>query len=227
MKVSIQIPVFSVTDFLCDAIESIYRQTYKDYEIIVIDDGAAADIPAILAPYPDVIYYRQEHKGVAAARNRAIELSGGEVIAFLDADDLWDESKLKKQTDYLKAHPECEIVFSGTENFTGLHREAMTDRQRQLFDTEISKYLGSSCVRRSVFENYGSYQESYEYGEDTELMARFAAAGVSMEHCLKDKLYFRRIHEDNMSLLHKNVGKTEYLKLLAAAFRKAKNSKEN
>jgi len=222
VKVSIQIPVYTGANFLKEALDSIQKQTYDNYEVIVVDDGIGEDISSMLAAYPNAIFLRQDHQGVAAARNYALEYSTGEIIAFLDADDLWSEDKLQKQIDYLKEHPECEIVFSKTENFTKLLQEDMTSRQRQLLDTKISNCMVSSCVRRSVFEKYGNYQEKYEYGEDTEIMARWAAAGVNLDHCLADNLYFRRVHNDNMSLLHKKVGKKEYLELLAEAFRNAR-----
>lgn len=226
MKVSIQIPVNTGATFLKEALDCIQRQTYHNYEVIVVDDGSGEDIAGMLKAYPDVIFSRQEHRGVAAARNRALELSSGDIIAFLDADDLWAEEKLQKQIHYLKEHPECEIIFSGTENFTEISQEAMTNRQKQLFHTKISTCMVSSCVRRGVFEKYGNYQEEQEYGEDTEIMARWAAAGISLEHCLEDSLYFRRIHTDNMSLLHNKVEKKEYLELLAAAFRRARKGTE-
>ena len=226
MKVSIQIPVYTGVRFLKEALESVYRQTYGNFEIIVVDDGAKVDVPALLSAYPEVIYIWQEHRGVAAARNRALDASSGEIIAFLDADDVWAEDKLEKQVLYLKEHPECEIIFTGVENFTELSQEHMTGRQKQLQQTDIANCLVSCCVRKSVFETYGVYQEACEYGEDTEFLARLAAAGVNMEHCLQETLYFRRIHEENMSLEHERVAKSDYLKLLAGAFRRAKKKSE-
>lgn len=226
IKVSIQIPVYTGTEFLKEALSSVYEQTYDNYEVIVVDDGSGVDFSKIRKAYPDVIFLTQEHSGVAAARNRALELSDGELIAFLDADDLWSADKLKKQVIYLQEHPECEVVFCGVKNFTELFCEDMTGRQKQLFSAVLSKCMVSSCVRRSLFEKYGNYEEDRAYGEDTEIMARWAAAGVDLKHCQEEELYFRRIHKKNMSLLHENVKKEPYLELLASAFRRARNSKQ-
>lgn len=222
MKVSIQIPIYNGAVFLEHALQSIYNQSYGDCEVILIDDGSDADISDIRKAYPQVLYCKQEHQGVAAARNRALQLSSGELIAFLDADDVWAADKLEKQVAYLQKHPDCELVFVETQNFTALSPEQMTKRQKELYAVKIEKCLVSSCVRRSVFDKYGNFSEEKAYGEDTELLARWAAAGVNLGHCIPKPLYFRRVHEENMSLLHKNVGKEEYLALLAGAFRKAK-----
>lgn len=227
MKVSIQIPVNTGTAFLKDALESIHRQTYQDFEVIVVDDGSGEDLSEIVSKYEKVRFVRQEHLGVAAARNRALSCSSGEVIAFLDADDLWTEEKLEKQMHYLNNHPECMIVFSGTENFTEIPSELLNERQKQILGTLLSKCLVSSCVRKEVFETYGNFLETCNYGEDTELMARWAACGVSLDHCIHDMLYLRRVHAENMSLRHKKAGKKEYLELLATAFRKARKNTES
>lgn len=223
MKVSIQIPVNTAgAAFLKEAMESLQRQTYHDYEVIVVDDGSAADVGSMLKEYPNVTFLTQEHKGVAAARNCALKHSLGDVIAFLDADDLWAEEKLQKQICYLNEHPECDVIFAGTKNFTELSEEILTNRQKQLLHTNISTCLVSSCVRKSLFERYGGFREDLTYGEDTEIMARWAAAGICLAHCLEEPLYFRRIHAENMSLLHNKIEKKEYLELLAAAFRRAR-----
>lgn len=222
MKVSIQIPVYNGAGFLSEALESIRRQTYQDYEIIVVDDGSEEMYKKEWSFAPDIMYCRQEHRGVAAARNHALQLSSGEVIAFLDADDLWEPDKLEKQMRYLQEHPECEVIFCGVQNFTQIPEQNLTERQNCLLQTKISNCLVGSCIRKRVFERYGGYQENLNYGEDTELLARLGAAGVRLDHCLEENLYLRRVHGENMSLLHEKVGRQEYLELLAEAFRRGR-----
>ncbi|TJX13644.1 glycosyltransferase family 2 protein [Tissierella creatinini] len=97
-KVSIIIPFYSELEWLFEAVESVFEQTYENYEVIIINDGSKVDISEFLKLYKDkIIYLYQENKGAAAARNAGIEVSTGEYIAFLDSDDLWDGNKLNIQ----------------------------------------------------------------------------------------------------------------------------------
>jgi len=101
--ISVIIPFYSNLDWLTDAVESVLCQTYKNYEIIVINDGSKEDISEFLSKYSDnIIYKKINHSGSGVARNIGIEISRGQFIAFLDADDLWLPDKLEKQLKYMK-----------------------------------------------------------------------------------------------------------------------------
>ena len=112
--VSVIIPVYQGDRFLADAIESVLNQTYTNYEIIVVDDGSTDNSLEVLDPYFDKIrYVFQENQGVAAARNRGIQIARGELIAFLDQDDFWLPDKLALQVACFEAKPELGIVHCG------------------------------------------------------------------------------------------------------------------
>ena len=226
-RVTIQIPAYNSARFIGEAIESVLAQTYRDYEIIVVDDGSMDNTAEVVAKSSEVRYLHQEHSGVSVARNNAIRLAQGEIMAFLDADDKWAIDKLQKQVEYLDNHPECEMIFSKVQNFADDEIEHFTERQKDLLDTKIEYCLVSSCMRRKLFEKYGNFVEEYGYGEDTEILARLRARGIDMTHCLDEVLYFRRVHTTNTSLDHKRVSKDEYLSLLAGAFRKARKKNQN
>lgn len=105
--VSIITPVYNVSRFIDRTLASVLQQSYKDYEIILVDDcskdNSAEIIARYTAKYPNVIYYKQEiNQGAAVARNKALELAKGRYVAFLDSDDLWCEGKLEKQLAFLK-----------------------------------------------------------------------------------------------------------------------------
>src|SRR5688500_924354 len=104
--VSVIIPVYNGARFLRAALESVFAQTYRPIEVIVVDDGSADDSGVIAQSFPEVRYIRQENQGVAAARNNAIEAARGEFFAFLDQDDLWTPEKLRLQIEHLLDHPE-------------------------------------------------------------------------------------------------------------------------
>jgi len=89
----------------------VLAQTYRDYEIIVIDDGSSDDTREILTPYAESIrYFYQENRGIAGARNRGIGESAGAYIALLDSDDYWLPRKLERQIAYLKENPQWGMV---------------------------------------------------------------------------------------------------------------------
>lgn len=112
-RVSIIIPTFNCMTFLGSAIESVFAQTYADYEIIVVDDGSTDGTREWVGKYGSKVkYYYQSNQGVSAARNLALDHASGEFIAYLDADDMWLPDKLTAQVDYLDRHQECGWVHT-------------------------------------------------------------------------------------------------------------------
>ena len=97
-KISVIIPTYQHADFLGDAIDSVLAQTYKDYELIIVDDGSTDGTREIVAAYGNQIkYIYQDNRGLSAARNTGILASKGEYIGLLDADDVWLPNKLEME----------------------------------------------------------------------------------------------------------------------------------
>ena len=106
--VSIVIPTYNQPAFLREAINSVFAQTFRDYEIIVVNDGSSDDTAQQLLQYGARIRtVYQDNQGTGCARNRGMDEAQGRYIAFLDHDDLWHPSKLEIQVSYMLAHPEC------------------------------------------------------------------------------------------------------------------------
>jgi glycosyltransferase involved in cell wall biosynthesis len=113
LETSVIIPSYNNSVFLPEAIESALSQSVSPLEVIVIDDGSTDNTRDIIEQYRRCIrYFFQENKGVAGARNRGIEEARGNLVAFLDADDIWLPEKLKRQVDYLAKHPHAGLVHS-------------------------------------------------------------------------------------------------------------------
>ncbi len=113
MKVSVVIPTYNRAKLLVETLKTVIKQTFKDKEIIVVDDGSTDDTEHRIAPYlKDIQYIKQSNKGVNAARNLALEIAKGEYIALLDSDDLWMEFKLDLEVAVLNAHPNIGFVYS-------------------------------------------------------------------------------------------------------------------
>ena len=115
LKVSVIIPTYNCARYISKAIDSVLKQTYRDFEIIIINDGSSDDTEKVVKPYlknESVSYIYQENKGVAAARNKGIRNSKGEYIALLDADDYWSSMKLEKQIPIFEKMHEVKLVHS-------------------------------------------------------------------------------------------------------------------
>src|SRR5215203_2066024 len=106
--VSVVIPVFNGERFIAEAIQSVLDQTFRDFEMIVVDDGSTDATERIVRQFSGSLsYHRQENSGVGVARNLGVECSKGEWIAFLDADDVWYPTKLADQLYFTSTHRDC------------------------------------------------------------------------------------------------------------------------
>lgn len=221
-RVSVLIPTYNCGRFLGQAIDSVLAQTFTDHEIIVVDDGSTDDTASVVARYPQVKYIQREHCGVSPARNAAIAAATGEIVVFLDADDLWLPEKLEKQVAYLDENPDCMLVFTKAENFYQDEKTEQGVRQQELFNSSLERCIITCAIRRSVFEKYGVFRTDYPHGEDTQFMFRLSISGLSLDHCLPEALYQRRIHDSNISLTHESAGPDRVMAIMADAIRQVK-----
>lgn len=112
--VSVVIPCYKVTEFVPAALDSLRRQTFRNFEVILVNDGCpdTEGLERALAPYfEEIVYIVQENRGVSVARNSAILASRAPLIALLDGDDVWEPNYLEVQLEYLEAHPEVDVVY--------------------------------------------------------------------------------------------------------------------
>lgn len=182
---SILLPVYNGAAYLRDSLDSMLRQSYQDFELIIIDDGSRDESARIVQSVNDdrIRFYRQENRGLAATLNRAIALSRGEYLARQDQDDMSLPDRLEKQLRYLAAHPQCGLVgtwaeiVSGTEKTGRTHRHAAEDyclKFDLLFD---NPFVHSSVMfRRSAVEEVGMYSTDpfRQPPEDYELWSRLS-----------------------------------------------------
>jgi len=182
-RVSVVITTYNYGLFLPEAIDSVLRQTFKDFEVIVVDDGSTDNTSEVILPYlsnPCLRYIRKENGGQASAKNRGIIESKGEFIAFLDADDVWFPTKLEKQI-ALFADQKVGVVYSkrvlidpyGNERPFGhpkLYRGPVLD---QIFINNFVCF-SSAIVKRQCFEEVGKFDESLPMAIDYDLWLRIA-----------------------------------------------------
>lgn len=198
LRVSVIVPVYNGAAYLADAIASIRAQQYAPLEIIIVDDGSTDETAAIAASLgADVRYVYQQNQGPAAARNRGLKAATGEVIAFLDADDLWTPDKLELQLGILARHPGAAVVMGHMRAF----REDPAIPVPSPYNGEtalLANQVGSTLVRRTVFERIGGFDEGLRYGEDIDWLMRVREAGISI-HVLAEVTLLYRIHANNMT----------------------------
>lgn len=185
-KVSVVIPVYNCERYIGDAIRSVQAQTYPAAEIIVVDDGSSDGTRQALQPFAGSIrYLQQHHGGVGAARNLGVAHASGDLIAFLDADDLWLPEKLKLQTGYLREHPDYALVYTDMSMFDEagiLHPSVkqwlgMTLPSGWIFKQLFAETLfaaDSVMIRREYLQRVGSFDESLRSGEDYHMWLRLA-----------------------------------------------------
>jgi glycosyltransferase involved in cell wall biosynthesis len=198
--VSVVIPVFNAGHRLREAIASVDRQAYEPIEVIVVDDGSTDDTPALIDQLGTrVRALRQSNAGPAAARNRGLSIARGELYAFLDADDLWPEEKLRLQVDRLVHDPHVDVVLGRVSYVpeAGLpNRDLPWEDPEERTVTHV--HLGSGVYRRSTFERVGLFDETLRFSEDQDWFLR--AREQALRICILDEVtLFYRIHEDNMT----------------------------
>jgi glycosyltransferase involved in cell wall biosynthesis len=203
--VSVIIPVYNGARYLREALESVFAQTYRPIEVIVVDDGSADDSGVIAQSFSEVHYIRQTNQGVAAARNNGIEAAQGEFFAFLDQDDLWTPEKLKLQVDHLLGNPDLGYTLTQQKFFLGPDGTLPPWFRKELFDSVHTGWvLGTLVVRRTTFERVGNFVVGYSAANDSDWFFRAKAANIPMA-VVPELLLLKRIHEANDSARAKDI----------------------
>jgi glycosyltransferase involved in cell wall biosynthesis len=189
--ISVIIPTYNRASAVCEAVRSAARQTYSNVEIIVVDDGSTDDTLARLAQFGDSIkVISAANGGVAAARNRGINVAKGELLAFLDSDDTWLPSKLETQMNALSelgeefdaCFTDCRFTGNPDLRFSAFEEAGLKSQVAGALDNPFSWILGrytpiyvqSLVVSRSTVRLLDGFDESLPVGEDTDFLFRLA-----------------------------------------------------
>ena len=169
---------------------------------------------------------QQENRGPAAARNRGLRLATGELITFLDADDLWVTDKTARQSDAFAATPELSICIAHAQNFWApelQHERAHLDQRYA--DPHPGYVCQCLMARREVFDRVGLFDESLRVSEDTDWFARAERAGV-VKQVLPEVLVRRRLHSTNTSYAIYNSDRAR-ADLLEVAMRNLRHKRDS
>ena len=170
--VSVIVPTYNSARYIRAAVESVLAQTHQSFELIVVDDGSTDNTRDVLAAHLGRLRYeRRDNRGVYAARNRGVSLSRAPYLAFLDADDLWEPSKLAEQVQFMEAHPDFGAVHTDAAiiDREGRTIKASSNARRQSRDGMVFEeffrvnmaviLMSTVMIRRSCFDALGPFDE--------------------------------------------------------------------
>lgn len=209
-KVSVIIPAYNIAPFIEETLDSVFEQTFQDFEVIVVNDGSAdtAALKTALEPYFDkIIYAEQSNSGASKARNAAICLARGGLLAFLDGDDIWLPDFLASQINFLEKN-DFEMVYCDALIFGEPLYENRTFMQNapsngavttlKLLSAECSVITSGTVIRKAALEKFGLFDGEISRMEDFDLWFRLAKNGVRIGYQTKVLLKYR-MHAGSIS----------------------------
>ncbi len=196
VSVSVIIPSYKTAGLIAACLDSVFAQTYKDFEAIVVNDGSpdTAELEKVLAPYMDrIVYLKQENKRAAGARNNAIRHARGEFVAFLDSDDTWVPDHLASQMQLFAADPSLGVTYyNGWVGLPGEEREFM-ERCPSSGEATFGSLLVERCqipistvvARKQAIVKAGMFDEKLARCDDYDMWVRTAFHGAKIAYTRK------------------------------------------
>ena len=208
--VSVIIPAYNASEFIGETLDSVFAQTFNDFEVLLINDGSpdTQELERVLQRFPATLrYIKQENRGAAAARNTGLREARGEFVAFLDADDTWLSSFLQKQMEFLKRQ-NADFVFCDALLFGEASSAGRTFMQLQpsrgevtperLLAVDVTVLTSTVLARRQPILQVGLFDESLRRGHDFDLWLRLAKLGIRFAYH-REVLAHHRIVESGLS----------------------------
>lgn len=224
-RFSVIVPLYNKAPYVKKALESICAQTYKDFELVIIDDGSTDDSLAVVNDFVREVYgvkcmvYSQANAGVAAARNNGVTKSKGEYVCFLDADDWWEPTYLEEMDRLIMEYPEAGLYATNyvyykpgkTHVALKLERGYINYPEAYLHSVAMPVWTGAACMPRRVFDEMGGFPVGIKLGEDFLLWAK-TALHYPVAFCEKALTYYnndvpaslratRNVHEPEHNML--------------------------
>jgi glycosyltransferase involved in cell wall biosynthesis len=215
--ISVMIGAYNAERYLAEAIESVFAQSHRPLELIVVDDGSDDGTAEVAGAYGErLTLVRQERCGNGAARNRAVEEARGELFAFLDADDRFTPQKLELQLAALRADAALDMVFGHVQEFVS--PELPPDARATIRPpAPVSPWTAPNLmlIRRRSFERVGPFATDLRVGVTVDWLARAQEAGLK-GHVLPEVVLERRLHLQNNGVREADQ-RSQYLHVLKAS----------
>jgi glycosyltransferase involved in cell wall biosynthesis len=202
--VSVIVPAYNVAKYIGEALDSILAQTFKDYEIIVVNDGSpdTDELERVLEPYLDsIVYIKQENRGLSGARNTAIRAARAELISLLDADDKWYPDYLAVHVEAMRSNPTIDLFYADATIFgEGLdigerYMNICPSDGEVTFESVVTQkcnVLVSATIKREAIIRAGMFDESLRSAEDYDLWLRILKNGGRIAYNRQPLMYYRR-----------------------------------
>lgn len=209
--VSIIIPAYRVAPFIKETLDSVFAQTFTDYEAIVINDGSpdTDELEQALQPYREqILYLRQENRGAGAARNAGLKVARGRYVAFLDGDDTYASGFLSDQMELIQSNGGYDLVYADAKNFGEIKSDGLTnmDVNQSRGEVDAEALISGRCnvitsavlARRELILAIGLFDESLRNSQDFDLWIRLAKHGARF-HYQRKVLVNRRIYAGSLA----------------------------
>lgn len=194
MPISVVMPAYNAAAFLPQAIESVLAQTWRDFELIIVDDGSTDETLAIAERYAAqdarIRVYTQPNAGVAPTLNRGLDLAGSEWVFLMHADDLMHPNRLERQLAFIAEHPELAVASSWVEHINSKGETIARDRSPLVTHEAVEKqYRANSpigishpaaALRKSAVLAVGGYRAQFRVNEDIDLWNRLLEKGCKI-----------------------------------------------
>lgn len=226
MRISVLIPCHNASAYIQDALESAFSQGVDFHEVVVVDDGSTdGSADRVRAFGGKVRVYRQSNVGISRARNAALAFATGDIIAFLDADDVWPEDSVRSRLEALLTDESIEYAYGWVEQFISPElgvREAGAHANARL-DPRPARLAGAMLVRSRAFATVGSFSLTLRVGETLDWVARADELGVRSS-CIPQIVLRRRLHETNTGLV-RHESQSDYLALARDALARRREAR--
>ena len=212
-------PVFNTGKYVKEAIESVFSQTHKNMELICINDGSTDNSLSILKSFGNkiILLSSKNNCGVSEARNKGIRIAKGEFLAFLDADDVWENNKLEVQMNQFDINSNLDISFSYMKCFISPDLSEEAKRIRYCPPDSVSGHIPSTAViKRTSFEKVGYFDSRFKNGQFIDWLIKTKEIGLNIG-TVNDVLLLRRIHETNIGVRERETSRSDYLKIVKEA----------
>ena len=194
MPISVVMPAYNAVPFISEAIESVLAQTYRDFELIVVNDGSTDSTLDVVEEYAAqderIKVYTHANVGTAPTLNRGIELADGEWVFLMHADDRMRPNRLERQLDFIAKHPELAVVSSLVRHIDSKSRVIGKDNSRLVTPEAVEKVVSANeligishpavAFRKSAVLSVGGYRQAFWPAEDTDLWNRLAEKGYKV-----------------------------------------------